>query len=346
MQSGPEGPWGRRPQNGPDWEEILAKLPNLPNFVKAGLPVYIGIAILLIWLASGIYTIQPGEEGVVTRFGKIVATTSAGLNYHFPWPIEELRKVDIARIKRLEVGFRSSQGRPGVVRNVLAESLMLTGDENIVDAALLVQYRIKDPKKYLFKLRDPETTLRAATEVALRDRVGNTTIDEVLTVGRDRVQNETQEFLQNLMDTYESGLQVTGVKLQKVEPPAQVKDAFDEVVRAFEDRDKLVKQAEGYREDLIPKARGEAQKIVEAAEAYKQERTLKAKGDAARFDSVLLEYRKAPEVTRERMHLETVERILPSVNKVIIDTKKGGNVVPLLPLQGMSGLQKVLGGQQ
>jgi membrane protease subunit HflK len=190
---------------------------------------------------------------------------------------------------------------------------MLTGDENIVDAQLTVQYRIKDPKKYLFKLRDPVVTLQAATEVALRNRVGNTTIEEVLTVGRDRVQNETQEFLQKLMDTYESGIQVTGVKLQKVEPPAQVKDAFDEVVRAFEDRDKLIKQAEGYREDLIPKARGEAQKIVEAAEAYKQERTLKAKGDGARFNSVFEEYKKAPEVTRERLHLETVERVLPGV---------------------------------
>jgi len=346
MQSGSDGPWGRRPQSGPDWEEILSKLPDLPNFLKGGLPVYIGIAILLIWLASGIYTIQPGEEGVVTRFGKIVQTTTAGLNYHFPWPIEDINKVDIARIRRLEVGFRSNQARPNLVRRVPVESLMLTGDENIVDAQLTVQYRVKDPKKFLFKLRDPAETLQAATEVALRNRVGNTTIEEVLTVGRDRVQNETQEFLQQLMDTYESGIQVTEVKLQTVEAPTQVKDAFDEVVRAREDREKLINQARGYREDVIPKARGEAQKIVEAAEAYRQERTLKAKGDGARFNSVLQEYRKAPEVTRERMHLETVERVLPNVDKVIIDAKGGSNVVPLLPLRDMSSLQKTLGGQQ
>ena len=346
MQSGPDGPWGRRPQSGPDWEEILSKLPDLPNFVKAGVPIYIGIAILVIWLASGIYTIQPGEEGVVTRFGKVVQTTTAGLNYHLPWPVEEVHKVDIARIRRLELGFRSNPSRPGLIRRVPVESLMLTGDENIVDAQLTVQYRVKEPQKFLFKLRDPATTLHAATEVALRNKVGNTTIEEVLTVGRDRVQNETQEFLQQLMDTYESGIQVTEVKLQTVEAPNQVKDAFDEVVGAREDREKLINQARGYREDLIPKARGEAQEVVQAAEAYKEERMLKAKGDAARFDSVLREYTKAPLVTRERMHLETVERVLPEVNKVIINSEQGKNIVPLLPLQNMPGISKALGGQQ
>lgn len=346
MQSGPEGPWGRRPQNGPDWEEILSKLPDLPNFLKAGLPIYIGIAILVVWLASGIYTIQPGEEGVVTRFGRVVETTTAGLNYHLPWPFEEVHKVDIARIRRLEIGFRSNESRPDIVRRLPVESLMLTGDENIVDAQLTVQYRINEPQKYLFKLLNPEGTLHAATEVALRNKVGNTTIEEVLTVGRDRVQTETQEFLQQLMDAYESGIQVTEVKLQTVEAPTQVKDAFDEVVRAREDREKLINQARGYREDVIPKARGEAQEIVQAAEAYKEERTLKARGDAARFNSVLREYRKAPEVTRERMHLETVERVLPNVDKVIVDARGGSSVVPLLPLKGMSNLQKTLGGER
>jgi membrane protease subunit HflK len=346
MKSGSDDPWGRRPQHFPDWEEILSKLPDLPNFLKAGLPVYIGIAVLLVWLTSGIYTIQPGEEGVVTRFGEIVRTTTAGLNYHLPWPVEQVYKVDIARIRRLEIGFRSNPARPDLIRRVPAESLMLTGDENIVDAQLTVQYRVKDPKRYLFKLLNPVSTLRAATEVALRNKVGNTTIEEVLTVGRDRVQNETQEFLQQLMDAYESGIQVTEVKLQMVEAPTQVKDAFDEVVRAREDREKLINEARGYREDVIPKARGEAQQIVEAAEAYKQERTLKAKGDAAHFNAVLHEYQKAPEVTRERLHLETIERILPNVEKVIIDSKGANNVVPLLPLQNMSNSQKALGGEE
>ncbi|HEX9879730.1 MAG TPA: FtsH protease activity modulator HflK, partial [Candidatus Binatia bacterium] len=212
---------------------------------------------------------------------------------------------------------------------------MLTGDENIVDAQIIVQYRIKDPVQYLFRLRDPVTTLRAATEVALRSRVGNTTVDEVLTVGRAKVQDETHTLLQQLMDTYESGLLVTAVKLQTVDAPEQVKDAFNEVVRAREDREKLVRQAEGYREDLIPKARGQAQEIIRAAEAYKEERILKSRGDAARFSSVLTEYRKAPGVTRERLHLETLERVLPEVEKIVL-SGDGAGVVPILPLKEIS----------
>jgi membrane protease subunit HflK len=343
MQGGSEGPWGRRQQSGPDWEDLLSRLPNLPGFMKSGVPFLVAAAIAVIWLASGFYTIQPGEEGVVTRFGKVARISTAGLNYHIPWPIEELRKVNVAEIRRLEVGFRSNPLRPNLVRLIPAESLMLTGDENIVSAQLTVQYRVKNPEQFLFKLRDPVTTLQAATEVALRSRVGNTTIEEVLTVGRDRVQTETQEFLQQLMDTYESGIQITEVKLQTVEAPSQVKDAFDEVVRAREDREKLINQARGYREDLIPKARGEAQEIVQAAEAYKEERTLRAKGDGSRFNAVLTEYRKAPRVTRERMHLEAIERVLPNVDKIIVDTKGAQNVVPLLPLKGMAGLPGVGG---
>ncbi len=343
MQGGSEGPWGRRQQSGPDWEDLLSRLPDLPNFLKSGVPFIIAGAIVVIWLASGFYTIQPGEEGVVTRFGKVTRIATAGLNYHIPWPIEELRKVNVAEIRRLEVGFRSNPLRPNLVRLIPQESLMLTGDENIVSAQLTVQYRVRNPEMFLFKLRDPVTTLQAATEVALRSRVGNTTIEEVLTVGRDRVQTETQEFLQELMDTYESGIQITEVKLQTVEAPSQVKDAFDEVVRAREDREKLIDQARGYREDLIPKARGEAQEMIQAAEAYKEERTLKAKGDGARFNSVLTEYRKAPEVTRERLYLEAIERVLPNVDKIIVDSQGAQNVVPLLPLKGMAGFPGVGG---
>lgn len=340
MQGGSEGPWGRGGrgrQSGPDWEDLLSRLPDLPGFLKSGVPLVIAGVIGLIWLATGFYTIQPGEEGVVTRFGKVNRISTAGLNYRIPWPVEELRKVNVAEIRRLEVGFRSNPARPNLVRLIPAESLMLTGDENIVSAQLTVQYRVRNPEQFLFKLRDPVNTLQAATEVALRSRVGNTTIEEVLTVGRDRVQNETQEFLQQLMDTYQSGIQITEVKLQTVEAPSQVKDAFDEVVRAREDREKLINQARGYREDLIPKARGEAQEMIQAAEAYKQERTLKARGDGARFNSVLTEYQKAPEVTRERLHLEAIERVLPNVDKIIVDAQGAQNVVPLLPLKGMTG---------
>ncbi|MFQ5849373.1 MAG: FtsH protease activity modulator HflK [Candidatus Binatia bacterium] len=320
------------PFNG-SWEEVLSRLPKLPRFMKAGIPGIVAALILIIWAASGIYVVGPGEQGVIRRFGKVIRKTSAGLNYHLPWPIEQRDVINVERIRPLEVGFRST--RRGAIRPVPAESLMLTGDENIVDAKLIVQYRVKDPVKVLFRLRDPISTLRAATEVALRSRVGNTTVDEVLTVGRAKAQDETREFLQQLMDTYQSGILITAVKLQTVDAPEQVKDAFHEVVRAREDREKLIRQAEGYREDLIPKARGEAQEIIRAAEAYKEERILRARGDAARFTAVLAEYRKAPVVTRERLHLETLERVLPDVEKIILDTK-GGGVVPLLPLKDIT----------
>jgi membrane protease subunit HflK len=325
-----------------DFEDILARLPKLPGFMKAGIPGVVIVLILVIWGASGIYTVGPGEQGVIRRFGKVVRKTSAGLNFHFPWPIEQRDVVNVARVRRLELGFRTNPRRPGIARPVPRESLMLTGDENIVDAQLIVQYRIKEPVKFLFRLQNPISTLRAATEIALRSRVGNTTVDEVLTVGRAKAQDETREFLQQLMDTYESGLLITAVKLQTVDAPDQVKDAFHEVVRAREDREKLVRQAEGYREDLIPKARGKAREIIRGAEAYKEERILKARGDGARFQSVLAEYKKAPKVTRERLHLETLERVLPNVDKIIVDPKGGGGVLPILPLKGLGipGLQQ------
>jgi membrane protease subunit HflK len=308
--------------------------------MKAGIPGVVIALIVIIWLASGVYTVGPGEQGVIRQFGKVVRKTSAGLNFHFPWPIEQRDVVNVERIRRLEVGFRSNPRRPSLIRPVPAESLMLTGDENIVDAQLIVQYRIKEPIKYLFRLENPISVLRASTEVALRSSVGNTTVDEVLTVGRGKVQDETREFLQKLMDTYESGLHITAVKLQTVDAPEQVKDAFHEVVRAREDKEKLVRQAEGYREDVIPKARGKAQEVIREAEGYKEERILRARGDAAKFKSVLAEYRKAPGVTRERLHLETLERVLPNVEKIIVDPKGGGNVLPLLPLKSLTGFQQ------
>ncbi|MFQ5916690.1 MAG: FtsH protease activity modulator HflK [Candidatus Binatia bacterium] len=323
-----------------DFEDILSRLPQLPRFMKAGIPGIVALLILIIWAASGIYVVGPGEQGVIRRFGGVVRKTSAGLNFHFPWPIEQRDVVNVERVRRLEVGFRSNPRRPSFIRPVPAESLMLTGDENIVDAQLIVQYRIKDPVKFLFRLQNPISTLRAATEIALRSRVGNTTVDEVLTVGRAKVQEETRKFLQELMDTYESGILITAVKLQTVDAPDQVKDAFHEVVRAREDREKLVRQAEGYREDVIPKARGRAQEIIRAAEGYKEERILRSRGDAAKFKSVLAEYRKAPRVTRERLHLETLERVLPDVDKIIVDPKGGGSVLPILPLKGLTGLQQ------
>jgi modulator of FtsH protease HflK len=333
-------PGGRKwPPGNNEWEEIKEKFGNLPPInQKTGLIV--GGILLLLWIATGIYIVGPGEQGVVLQFGRVVGTTGPGLNYRIPWPIQEARVVNIQEIQRLEVGFRSEPRRPGATRPIQAESLMLTGDENIVDAQMIVQYRILEPIKFLFHLRDPLQTLRAATEVALRSRVGNMMIDDVLTVGRGKVQDETREFLQQLMNDYESGVLITDVKLQAVDAPEQVKDAFHEVVRAREDRERLINHAQGYFEDVIPKARGNAQEILRAAEAYKEERVLKAQGDAARFEAILTEYRKAPGVTRERLHLETIERVLAESDKIIMDGKGGGGVMPFLPLRDLNAGQQ------
>lgn len=320
-----------------DWEDLRAQLPELPR-ISPKLWGLLSIAALLLWAATGIYIIGPGEQGVVLQFGRVIQTSGPGLNYRLPWPVQEARVVNVEAIQRLEVGFRTAARQPGTIQPVPAESHMLTGDENIVDAQLIVQYRIGDPIRYLFHLRDPVQTLRAATEVALRSRVGNMTIDDVLTTGRATVQDEAREFLQQLMNNYESGILVTDVKLQTVDAPEQVKDAFHEVVRAREDREKMINQARGYHEDVIPKARGEAQEILRAAEAYQEERVLKARGDAARFGAVLAEYRKAPAVTRERLHLETVEKILTKSDKVILDSKSG--TLPFLPLKGFNDFER------
>ncbi len=209
---------------------------------------------------------------------------------------------------------------------------MLTGDENIVEAQLIVQYQVKDPSRYLFHVYDPDEALHSSAEVALRSTVGNTTIDELLTVGREKVQHETHGFLQRLLDVYATGLRVTEVRLQVVDPPEQVKDAFHEVVRAREDRERLINQAQGYQEDVIPKARGKAQQLLREAEGYQEERVLRAQGDAARFVALLDEYRTAKDVTRIRLHLETIERVLRHARKVIIDPKATGGLSPLLPL--------------
>ena len=282
--------------------------------------------------------------GVVRRFGQHVQTTTAGLNWHWPQPIERVDVVNFEAVRRIEVGFRSTgafrgapprRGMSPATQRVPAEALMLTGDENIVDAQMIVQYRVKDPVKYLFRLQAPERSLHAAAEVALRSMVGNSTIDEVLTTGRLKVQDDTGVFLQRLMDTYESGLLITEVQLQTVDPPDQVKDAFAEVVRAREDRERLINQARGYREDVLPKARGEAEKVLREAEAYREERVLRAQGDAARFKALAAAYRESPDVTRDRLHLEAVEEVLGATDKVLVDGEAGQGVVPLLPLRDL-----------
>ncbi|MFH0825019.1 MAG: FtsH protease activity modulator HflK [Pseudomonadota bacterium] len=288
------------------------------------------VVALLAYLGSGVYVIGAGEKGVVLLFGKVYGVTEPGLRYRLPRPFMMHMLVDVQRVRRTELGFRSDGDRS---RSVPMESLMLTGDENIVDVQLFVQYIVQDPIKFLFGAVQPEVALRTSGEVALRGVVGENTIDFTMTKGRAEVQQKVQLYLQRLLDAYETGLVITESRLLVVDPPSQVQEAFHDVVRAWEDRERLIREAEGYREDVLPKARGEAFQEIQRAEGYKAQRVIRAKGDGERFSKVLFEYHKAPRVTRERLYLEAVERFLPTTRKFIME---GGNsrVLPLLPLTG------------
>lgn len=295
-------------------------------------PILIGLALLIV-LLTGVYSVGPGEQGVVRTFGKETSKTSPGLHFAVPI-IQRVNIVNVEQVRRVEVGFRGKDRVP-------SESLMLTGDENIVEAQVIVQYRVVDASKYLFKLRDPDQVIHATAEVALRSVVGRTTIDEAMTTGREQVQASTRDLLQSLMDTYQSGLAVTEVKLQMVDAPDEVRDSFHDVVRAREEKEQKINKAMGYKEDVLPRARGEARQQVRAAEAYREQRELQANGDVANFLAVLQEYRGAERVTRERLYLETLERILREVEKkTIVDKSLTKGTLPVLPLG-----QAALGGK-
>jgi membrane protease subunit HflK len=277
---------------------------------------------------AGLYQVGPGEVGIVRTLGKQTGKTSPGLHFRVPL-VQRIDVVNVESIRRMEIGLSADQKSVG-------EAPMINGDANIVEVQMIVQYRVIDPSKYLFELKDPEEALRATAEVALRSVVGRTNIDEVITTGREKVQAETQEWLQKLMALYHSGISVTEVKLQAIDAPEEVKDAFHEVVRAREEKEKLINQAMGYEADLIPRARGESEKMRRDAEAYKERRILEANGDAAKFDSIYAEYKKAERVTKQRLYLETMERVVSkSPKKVLVDEQVAKNAVPVLPL-GMS----------
>jgi membrane protease subunit HflK len=296
--------------------------------------------VLLLWLLSGIYIVRPDEQGVVRRFGKVVRTTEPGPHYRLPSPIEKVDKPKIQQVRRIEIGFETvSQGPPARYRFHPEESLMLTGDEQIIDAQIIVQYKIKDAADYLFNVRNlegPQGTLKDAAEVALRQVVGQRPIDDVLIKEKLQVEIDIRALIQDIVDGYESGIRIIEVKLQTVQPPKEVASSFSDVVSAKEDKDKLIQEAEGYKEDIIPKARGEARSIVLAAEAYKEEKVKRAHGDAEKFLVVLKEYEKAKDVTRKRLYLEAMENVLPAVRKYIIDSEAGDGLLKILPLEGTS----------
>ncbi|MHC4691706.1 MAG: FtsH protease activity modulator HflK [Planctomycetota bacterium] len=294
--------------------------------------------LLVIWLLTGIYIVRPGEKGVVRRFGEAVRITEPGPHYRIPWPIEKVDKPKVTQERRIEIGFETiSSGPPARYRFHPEESLMLTGDEQIIDAQIIVQYKIKDAVEYLFNVKNlegPQGTIKDAAEVALRQVVGQRPIDDVLITEKLQVEIDIRTVLQEIIDEYEGGIQIRVVKLQIVQPPKEVAAAFSDVVSAKEDRERLIQEAKGYQEDIIPKARGEAKSMVLGAEAYKAERIERAQGDADRFLAVLKEYENAKEVTRKRLYLETMEKVLPGVKKFVIDSEAGDGVLKLLPLEG------------
>ncbi len=296
-------------------------------------PIF-GIA-LIFWLFTGVYTVGPDEVGVVQRFGKYIRVVQSGLNYHMPFPIETVKTPKVTEVKRIEIGFRTIGKNQ--YRTVERESLMLTGDENIVDAELIVQYKIKEPINYLFNFIGPELTMREASEASLRTVVGRHNIDEALTSGKLMIQEETKELLQSILDKYETGVQVVAVQLQDVSPPKQVIDSFKDVASAKEDKNRMINEAEGYRNNVIPKARGEAQSMILEAEGFRESRISRAEGDVAKFKAILKEYSKAKDVTRKRLYLEAMEEILPGLEKYIVPSGEDGNLLNLLNLGGTKG---------
>jgi len=286
------------------------------------------LLILVLYLASGIYIVQPNEQGVIRRFGKFTRLDSPGLHYHLPFPFETAVTPSVTEVKRIEIGFRTARG--GYLE-IPEEALMLTGDENIVSAESIVQYRIKNAADYLFNIIEPELTVRNAAEAALRQVIGSRKIDDALTEGKYEIQEETKLLIQELLDIYQSGILVTAVQLQDVNPPEEVSAAFKDVASAKEDKSKFINEAEGYRNDIIPKARGEAAKTIKEAEGYKIERIRKAEGDVAKFNQILAEYQNGKEVTRNRLYIETMESVLPHMKKYILEEKEN-NILKILPL--------------
>jgi membrane protease subunit HflK len=296
-------------------------------------------------LLSSFYIVDADEQGVVKRFGKYNRTQKPGVHFKLLWPIEQVQKPKVTEVKRIEIGFRTiDPGPPASYRHIPEESLMLTGDLNIVSSEFIVQYRIKNAEEYLFNVKDVDTTIRDAAEAAKRQVVGDKEVDYVLTVGKAEIQEEVRSLLQEIIDSYGAGIHIVAVQLQDVEPPKPVIGAFKDVASAKEDRDKFINQAEAYWNEIIPTAQGEAKKLWNEAEAYKAEKVNRAKGEADRFTKILDETKKNEGVTRKRLYLETMESVLSGMDKFIIDSKNSSSL-NFLELRGKTSdeIKKELG---
>jgi len=340
------GPWGQGPSGGPqhqpDLEELLKRSQDRLKQVMpggAGLPgsfVFLIAVVVAAIVAFYAFTfrVDADELGVVMRFGNPIRSEPPGLHFRLPYPIEEVRRPKVTRQNIIEVGMRTRTGARGFggVTDVPEESLMLTGDENIVDVDFVVYWRIRDAQKYLFNIQNPEVTVKEVAESAMREVVGQSNIQPILTEARQKTEQAVQKLMQEVLDAYGAGVSIDQVQLQKVDPPSQVIDAFRDVQAARADQERLQNEAYAYRNRIVPEARGEAERILQSARAYKEQTVAEANGQTARFLKVYEEYKKAPEVTRKRMYLETMERVLGGTDKIILDSKAGQGVVPFLPL--------------
>jgi membrane protease subunit HflK len=337
--------WGNRNNGGPpDLEELLrklnAKVSSLmggrggagksgsgepPQGFAGGMSLIIAI-ILLIWVGSGFYIVDASQRGVVLRFGKFVETTMPGPRWHLPFPVESVEIVNISQVRTVEVGYRDN-----VKNKFLKESLMLTDDENIIDIQFAVQYFLSDPAAYLFNNRNPDENVRQAAETAIREVVGKSKMDFVLYEGREQVAASATKLIQEILDRYKSGILISKVTMQNAQPPEQVQAAFDDAVKAGQDKERQKNEGQAYANDVIPRASGAAARLIQEAEGYQQSVIANAEGDVSRFKQILVEYQKAPAVTRERMYLDMMQQVMGNVSKVMID-QKNGNSLMYLPL--------------
>jgi membrane protease subunit HflK len=347
---GPKGPWGQGPNRGgptpPDLEDIIRKgQDSLKRFFGGGggsfgakgvaLVVIIGA---LLWMATGLYTVARDEVGINMVFGRYVGKTEPGLNYNLPYPIGQVIKPKVTTINRTEVGYRGTGGRTITDRALREERLMLTGDENIVDIQFDVQWQVNPGRAqdFVFNLQNPEGTVKAVAESAMREVIGRRNIQTILTTDQASIANEVKAIIQQTLDSYGAGIMILVVQLQAVQPPEPVREAFFDVNAAQQDQNRVQNEARTYASRVVPEARGRASEILQAAEAYKERAVAEAKGQASRFNQVYEQYKKAPEVTRERLYLETMEKVLGGADKVILDPQNG-TTAPLFPLGDLTG---------
>jgi modulator of FtsH protease HflK len=339
--------WGNKNSGGPpDLDEILRNLnrklasllgnkgggptgpsgtPSPPRNFGSSIGLIV-VIVLLLWFASGFYIVDASQRGVVLRFGKYTEATQPGPRWHWPFPIESVEIVNLSQVRTVEIGYRNE-----VKNKIPRESLMLTGDENIIDIQFAVQYFLKDPAAYLFNNRNPDENVRQAAESAIREVVGKNKMDFVLYEGREQVAAETTKLMQNILDRYKSGILISKVTMQNAQPPEQVQASFQDAVKAGQDEQRQKNEGQAYANDVVPRAKGAAARLLQEAEGYKQSVIVKAEGDASRFKQILVAYDKAPQVTRERMYIDTMQQILSSTSKVMIDQKHGNSLL-YLPL--------------